>query len=159
MYTSERLNKLVDKPLLVRFRHVNPQIMQYRTMNWRSQIDTVLRYDGSAPAAANHCTVERMDRRMNVRCQLALYNDITQFYWQIFKNLHRRMILRYRRYTVHSLAGVGEISTLIVQSPSFAGFCELNRQVQFNCCLDAESGFILLSWRCSFKFKKNYLRY
>ena len=47
-------------------------------------------------------------------------------------------------YTVHSLAGIGLISSFIVRSPSFAGHNELNQQVQFNCCEDAETGFLLL---------------
>jgi hypothetical protein len=114
----------------------------------------MIQYDGSAPAVANHCTVENMDRRMNVQCKFAPY---IEFYQRIKKNLHRRIILRYRCYIVHSLADVGVISTLIVRSLLVAGFCELNRQVQFNCCLDAETGFMLLSLRCSFKLKKKLI--
>jgi hypothetical protein len=30
--------------------------------------------------------------------------------------------------------GATQSSKFIVRSPSFAGFCELDRQVQFNCC-------------------------
>jgi hypothetical protein len=42
---------------------------------------------------------------------------------------------------------------LNVRSPSFAGFCQFIPQSQFNCCLDAVTGFKLFSWWCLFNLK------
>ncbi len=38
-----------------------------------------------------------------------------------------------------------------MRCPSFARFCEHNRKVRFSSCYDAETGFVFLSWWCSFK--------
>jgi hypothetical protein len=43
---------------------------------------------------------------------------------------------------------------LNVRSPSFAGFCQFDPQIQFNCCLEAETGFMLFLYWCLFKIKK-----
>ncbi len=60
-------------------------------------------------------------RRMIVRCRIVPYIDKIQ--------LCRLMIVRYRCCTVRSSAGTSYISKIIVLRSLFAGFCELDRQV------------------------------
>jgi hypothetical protein len=62
------------------------------------------------------------------------------------------------KFAAHSLKLAACSSWLVekaielnVRSPGFAGFCQINPQIQFNFCLDAETGLMLLSGGVSLK--------
>jgi hypothetical protein len=92
------------------------------------ELDTIFKI---TPALADDWTVQYS---MGIWCRSAWYIDRVQLYLLIIRHLRQLMIVRYRCYTVLLTAGASEISLFVVRSPSFAGFCELNWQLQFHCC-------------------------
>jgi hypothetical protein len=81
---------------------------------------------------------------MILQLKFSPYIDRFQLYGQICRHQHCRMTIRFSRHTGQSLAGVSAIYMSVARSPLLAEFCELDRQVQYNCCVGAETGFVYL---------------
>jgi hypothetical protein len=65
------------------------------------------------------------------RSMIVLYIDRINLSWLIIRDLYSWWL---PYCTVQSSASAGVTSSFLVQSPSLAGFCELNQLVQFDCC-------------------------
>ncbi len=86
--------------------------------------------------------------------------------WLYGTDLHRTLIelgwllgictgwfLRFKCCTVPSSTSIGLISKLKLQGHHSQNKVITSYQFQCKCCLDAETGFLLLSWWCPFKTK------
>jgi hypothetical protein len=104
------------------------------------------------PAPGGDSTVRYLECSRIVLCRSIPYIDKIHQSWLIISNLCSLRIVRSGHCTIQSLAGAGAISKLTIRSPSFAGFCELDWQLQFNCCKADETRLMLRSKQCPFKF-------
>jgi hypothetical protein len=68
----------------------------------------------------------------DVQCRSVLSIDTFHMYQLIIRDLCQLMSVWSKYCTVQSSVGAGTIFRLTERSLSFAGFCELDRQVHFN---------------------------